>query len=88
MTSFEDKIRSLAQLYQQTAPKLIMCSPDQQEAVQALVEEIGLGNLWMVRPSYLCPPDKFYLLDANALRLAIGDAFDFGPPIPLPPKES
>jgi hypothetical protein len=61
-----DEIRFLMQAHADSQ-RTLMCTPDQAPAVQAAVDQLGVGGTFTVKASPVCPPGKILVLDEQAL---------------------
>lgn len=84
--TLEEQLHNFIQCYAD-ARRLVICEPEQADAVQAVIEQAGAAGLWTVCPSVLCPPGKLYLLNENAIRSALYDGYPTGPrSLTYPPR--
>lgn len=49
------------------ARRTLLCEPDQVTAVQAAVDQLGVGGTFTVKASPVCPAGKLLVLDEQAM---------------------
>lgn len=65
----EDELRFMAQTLADSK-RTILCEPDREAEIRAIVDQMGLSTVWDVRGSRACPFGKLLVLDENAMQAA------------------